>query len=245
MTTRRLRPIAMWAATALIAGAFVVGPSLSTGFDTGETAKAETKAKKKKKRDPGKRLYLRKTCLACHGKDGKKAIQDYPNLAGQDAKYMIKQIEDILAGKRKGSPDATGNPRAEGMRGALVTPDGKRRISKDEVKKVSTWLSKMDPAPVTPADPPISEERMAEGAKAYKKAKCRTCHGKEGKKPLKTYPYIAGQKRSYIIAQMNDMRRKVRTNGKSKLMFPFVKKLKDDQIELIADYLSQTDRTAK
>ncbi len=244
MNILTIRSLPALVLSAMVAGALIAGPA-TPSFAAGETKATDAGAKKKKKRDPGKRLYLRKTCLACHGKDGRKAIQNYPNLAGQDAKYMVKQIEDILAGKRKGSPDATGNPRAEGMRGALVTADGERRITKDEVKQISTWLSKLEPAAIVAPEPPVGEARMAEGKKAYKKAKCRTCHGPDGKKPLKTYPYVAGQKRSYIVAQMTDMREKARTNGKSKLMFPFVKKLDDAQIELLADYLSQTDRTAK
>lgn len=244
MTALTIRSLPALVLSAMVAGALVTG-SGTDSLAAGETKATDAGAAEKKKRDPGKRLYLRKTCLACHGKDGRKAIQDYPNLAGQDAKYMVNQIEDILAGKRKGSPDATGNPRSEGMRGALVTPDGERRITKEEIAQISTWLSKLEPAEIVAPEPPIDNQRMEEGEKAYKKAKCRTCHGPDGKKPLKTYPYIAGQKRSYIIAQMTDMREKVRTNGKSKLMFPFVKKLDDAEIELIADYLSQVDRTAK
>ena len=30
----------------------------------------------------GKQLYLTRTCVACHGKNGAKAIQNYPHLAG-------------------------------------------------------------------------------------------------------------------------------------------------------------------
>ncbi|CCQ73152.1 c-type cytochrome [Magnetospira sp. QH-2] len=201
-----------------------------------------TPKKAKKKKDPGKRLYLRRTCIACHGRNGAKAIQDYPNLAGQDAKYMIAQVKDILSGKRTGSPDATGNPRVQGMRGAIITPEGEHRITPAEIKQVSNWLAKLEPAAPKAPKEPISEDRMKAGAKLYKKAKCQTCHGKEGKKPLKGYPYIAGQKAAYITIQIQDIKAKIRKNGKSKTMFPFVKKLKDDQIALLADYLSQVDR---
>jgi len=82
----------------------------------------------------GKRLYMRRSCLACHGKNGAKGIQDYPNIAGLDASYSKSQIKDIVAGKRKGGADAlTGAPRAESMRGALVTPDGEARITSEEI----------------------------------------------------------------------------------------------------------------
>ena len=42
---------------------------------------------------------------------------------------------------------------------------------------------------------------------------------------------------------MTDIRDKLRKNGKIKIMIPFVKKLTNEQITSIADYLSQIDRT--
>lgn len=204
---------------------------------------AKTEAKKKKRKMSPKRLYLRRTCIACHGRNGARAIQDYPNIAGQNAKYSINQIKDILKGKRKGSPDATGNPRSESMRGSLVTPEGKHRISPKEIKVISEWLAKLPPAKPTPLQTPLSEEKIKEAKKLYKK-KCKSCHGKDAKKPtIKTYPIIAGQKRSYIVTQITDIKTKARKHGKTAVMIPFVKKLTDEQIALLADYLSQIDRS--
>ncbi len=205
---------------------------------------ASTAEAAKKKRHPGKRLYLRSTCIACHGKNGKKAIMDYPNLAGQDEKYMVNQIKDIMKGKRKGSPDATGNPRSYGMKGVMVTPDGKERITLDQIKTIAQWLAKLEPAKPIAPEKPFDAKSVAAGKKLYKK-KCKVCHGKEGKKPKKGYPYVAGQKRAYLVIQMKDMKSKARKSGKSNTMFPVIKKIKDDQIESLADYLSQIDRTAK
>ncbi len=54
---------------------------------------------------------------------------------------------------------------------------------------------------------------------------------------------IAGQKKAYIIAQINDVKNKIRTNGKIKSMYPKVKKLSDKQIDLLASWLSAIDRT--
>ncbi len=235
-----LRPIAR----ALMGAALVA--VIATGLGVAPLAMSTTAASaaSAKKKHPGKRLYLRRTCMACHGKGGIKAIQDYPNIAGQDKKYMRDQIEDILDGKRKGSPDATGHPRSEGMRGSLVTAEGELRITKDEIKQIVDWLADEPPAPPIKMEE-ISEERLKAGAAAFKKGKCRTCHGKEGKKPLKGYPFIAGQKRSYIVIQMTDIRDGHRTNGRTKVMVPFIKKMDDEKIALIADYLSRIDRTEK
>ena len=214
---------------ALLAVAVAAGPSA---------------AQEKKKRDPGKRLYMTNTCIACHGRNGAGAMLDYPNLAGQDVKYMIAQIKDIMAGKRTGSPDATGNPRSQGMRGALVTPEGEARIQPDQIKAIAEWLEKQEPAKPAPPEKPIAAANIEAGQSLYNK-KCRSCHGKDAMKPLKGYPIIAGQKRSYLITQINDIKSKARSNGKSKLMLATVKNLGDDEIGVLADYLSQIDRTAK
>ncbi len=184
--------------------------------------------------DPGKKLFLKKTCIACHGKDGSKAILDYPNLAGQDAKYMIQQMHDIKEGKRKGSPDGSGNPRTAGMAGVM------HLVSDDEIKQIAEWLSKLPPVQAKPGTEDAA--RIAEGEKLYKKSGCLSCHGPDGKRPLPAHPYLAGVKASYAATQMRDIRDGARDHGKTKTMLNFVKKLDDEQIQMIADYLSTVKR---
>jgi len=201
-------------------------------------------AAEKKKRDPGKKLFMSKACMACHGKDGRKAMLEYPNIAGQDEKYIINQINYIIGGKRLGSPDATGNPRAQGMRGALLSvSDNKPRVSKDEVKLIAKWLAKQKPADLKPPKTPLDPASVKAGKKLFKK-KCRSCHGAEGKKPLKGNPYLAGQKRNYLFTQLQDIKSKARKTPKTAAMYGIVKKMTDEQFATLADYLSQVDRNA-
>ncbi len=197
-----------------------------------------------KKKHPGKRLYMRNTCIACHGRNGARAIQDYPNLAGQPKKYLVEQTWDIIDGKRKASRDAQGKPRTESMRGALITPDGKVRVKKEDIAQIADWLSGLPPAaPNPPAD--LKPEDIAAGKELYRKKRCQTCHGPDGKRPLPNYPYVAGQRYAYIINQMKDIRDKVRTNRKVRTMWPFVKQLSDREIAQLAAWLSTIDRAAK
>ena len=79
----------------------------------------------------GKALYLEKTCIACHGKDAKKPLTpDYPKLAGQNAKYAEKQMQDIKSGAR-----ANGNSAA--MKGVM------HLVSDDEIKQLAKYLSEI------------------------------------------------------------------------------------------------------
>jgi len=187
----------------------------------------------------GAKLYQEKTCVACHGKDAKKAIQSFPNLAGQDAKYMIAQMEDIASGARVSGNDARGYPRTQGMKDIM------HLVNAEERAAIATWLASL-PAPAPKAaEPPLTPERIAEGKAAYTKGACQTCHGVDGLKPLPTCPITGGMKKDYLVLQMKEMREGVRANGKSKAMLPFAKKLDDAGIDLIADYLSQVVRPAK
>ena len=79
----------------------------------------------------GAKLYVDKTCTACHGKDGKKTLMpDYPKIAGQNAKYIEKQMLDIKSGAR-----ANGNSAA--MKGVMVI------VNEQEIKELADYVSKM------------------------------------------------------------------------------------------------------
>ena len=79
----------------------------------------------------GAKLYQEKTCVACHGKDAKKPLTpEYPKLAGQNAKYAEKQMQDIKSGAR-----ANGN--AAAMKGVM------HLVSDAEIKALAEYLSKL------------------------------------------------------------------------------------------------------
>lgn len=187
----------------------------------------------------GKALFAAKTCVACHGRNGAKAIQAYPDLAGQDGKYLLEQMTDIAEGKRVSGPDPRGYPRTQGMKDIMHLVNAAERAA------IAGFLSK-EPAPKPrKLDPAPDEARLAAGKDAYLKGGCTTCHGPDGSKPLATYPYIGGLKRDYLVLQMTEIRDGVRQNGKVKTMLPFAKKLDDAKIAAIADYLSQIERGPK
>lgn len=219
---------------ALTLAAFLLASILSPA----PSLHAQTAALSPEAAAAAKRLYTTKTCIACHGRDGRKAIQDYPDLAGQRADYLTAQIKDILEGKRTGSPDGTGNPRAKGMRGALIDPNGNRRITDEEIAQISPWLATLEPRQPDPPETPLAADRQAQAVKLYGET-CEACHGKTGREPQETFPAIAGQKRPYVLAQMKDIRSKARANGQSEAMQMAIAELKDADIELLADYIAQ------
>ncbi len=189
----------------------------------------------------GKRVYMTKTCLACHGRGGAKPIMTYPALAGQNEKYLIQQMEDIRDGERVGTVDpVTGHPFVQGM------TDIMHLLTEDDIVNVSKWLAVQPPGPPEPLEPAPEPAVLEEGAKAYKQLGCRSCHGKEGEKTSNpAYPYIAGLDRDYLIRSMTEIRDKVRTNGKSKMMWGTIKKADDAEIAAIATWLATIDLTSE
>ncbi len=81
----------------------------------------------------GAKLYADKTCNACHGPAGNKTLMpDYPKIAGQNAKYIEKQMQDIKSGAR-----ANGNSAA--MKGVM------HLVNDAEIKELSEYISKLKP----------------------------------------------------------------------------------------------------
>ncbi|HZV54853.1 MAG TPA: cytochrome c [Rhodocyclaceae bacterium] len=81
----------------------------------------------------GAKLYAEKTCNACHGPAGNKPIlPDYPKIAGQNVKYIEKQMTDIKSGAR-----ANGNSAA--MKGVM------HLVSEADIKAIAEYVSKLKP----------------------------------------------------------------------------------------------------
>ena len=50
--------------------------------------------------DPTKGAELVSTCAACHGVDGNSMVTDWPNLSGQNQKYLYEQLKYFRDGSR-------------------------------------------------------------------------------------------------------------------------------------------------
>ena len=72
----------------MLAALLVVAASLAHADEASETS--------------GRKQLL--TCVACHGADGIGKAPDYPNLRGQKAAYLEKQLKAFRSGERV-SPD--------------------------------------------------------------------------------------------------------------------------------------------
>jgi cytochrome c len=80
----------------------------------------------------------------------------------------------------------------------------------------------------------------ADGATLYKERTCFTCHGKDAKTPIMpNYPKLAGQNAAYAEQQMKDIKSGARSNGNSAAMKGVMHLVNDQEIKILADYLSK------
>lgn len=79
----------------------------------------------------GAKLYGEKTCNACHGPKGDKPLMpNYPKVAGQNADYIVQQMQDIKSGARN-------NGQTAAMKGVM------HLVNDEEIKAIAEHLSKL------------------------------------------------------------------------------------------------------
>jgi cytochrome c553 len=157
------------------------------------------------------------SCTTCHGNDGNSAAAAYPNLAGQTAEYLVKQMMDLKEGRR---PNQIMSTMIQ-----IMTPE--------DIRDLADYFSAQNLSASTfHADP----DRVAEGKKIAAEGKCTTCH-QTNFKGVGVIPRVSRQQYNYTVKQLKDFRDGVRTNDNG-LMVPNTKNLTDDQIKSLVHYLS-------
>lgn len=169
----------------------------------------------------GARLFTEKTCVACHGADGKTSLlPEYPKLAGQTLAYAEQQMRDIKDGTRA-------NGQTAAMKAVMSL------VSDEEIPALAAYLASL------PYGDPVAVDRKAPGAKLFKTKTCFTCHGKDGMTPLLAeYPLIAGQNAAYALQQMRDIQSGARANGQTAAMKGVMHLVNDDELKILAEHLA-------
>lgn len=114
-------------------------------------------------------------CASCHGLKGEGDGRLVPRLAGLDAGYLHRQLDDYANGRRE---------HAE-MRAVV------RRLSMEDRAKVSAYYATL----------PANAAALPRTSPLYT-AKCAECHGPVGEGVGPGNPRLAGQSAAYIEAQL-------------------------------------------
>jgi cytochrome c553 len=168
-------------------------------------------------------------CAACHGQDGASPIDpSYPVLAGQNEKYLLRQLEMIQSNERM----------IPLMAGQL---NGK---SAQDLADMAAYYASL-PDKVREAQG--SDETLAMAERIYRGgildkgvAACIACHAPSGDGNAPAgFPAVGGQPPAYTIAQLTAYREGERATDESygRMMRSIAGRLTDTEIAALADYI--------
>ena len=177
-------------------------------------------------------------CAACHGTDGNSSDPQYPKLAGQNERYIARQLALFKNGERD-------NPIMMGFAAPL---------SPQDMRDIGAHFALQQALPGTADETAIAEGPNA-GQKFYQPGEklwrsgdaargvpaCMACHGPAGHgNPGPPYPAIAGQHAGYTKKQLEAFRAGT-VYGKgpnaNSVMAGVAKYLSDDDIRSLATYV--------
>lgn len=161
-------------------------------------------------------------CFSCHGLDGAGDGVSVPRLAGLDAGYLQKQMEDY----------------ANDVRQDVVMREVARWLDDGDRRAVSQFYADM-PAPASrgPAGPPPPIYLTGDPARGV--ASCASCHGADGRGVGYGNPAIAGQPAAYTVDQLHRWKLAKRRNDPRGVMIDAVKGLTDVETGQIAAWLER------
>ena len=170
-------------------------------------------------------------CSACHLPSGSgRPDGTFPQLAGQHATVLIKQIADIRAGRRD-------NP--------IMYPFATTLTDSQELADVAAYIQQLPIPPGNGKGP--GGDHLKLGDELYHRD-CVKCHGQNGEgSSEKFFPVIAGQHYAYLLRQIRDIAAKKRRNANPD-MVKVVETYTDDQLQAVVDYMSRIswpERTGK
>ena len=164
-------------------------------------------------------------CGACHGPDGNSMAPNFPKLAGQGDRYLLKQLHEIKDGKRQ----------VLEMTGLLAN------LSDQDLADIAAYYSSQKSS-VGAADPALvaQGEALFRGGNLEKgMPACTGCHSPDGQGNAPAgFPHLGGQHASSIEKQLTDFREGDRTNdGDSMIMRGIAAKMSNKDIKALASYI--------
>lgn len=174
--------------------------------------------------DPAVGREAAQVCAACHGANGISAVPMFPNLAGQQASYLAKQITDIRDGVRA----------VPQMAGIVAN------LSDQDITDLAAYYAELDPN-LGQADPALAEQ----GRKLYRAGDlakgvpaCTACHTPTGQGiGTAKFPALSGQHPEYTASTLQDFASGARSNDPSAIMRDIASKMSDEEMQAVANYV--------
>ena len=164
-------------------------------------------------------------CGACHGADGNSMVGLFPKLAGQNVRYLVKQMNDIKNGDRV-------IPEMTGQLDAYTDQDMENVAAYFASQTIK--LGKAKPELVA-----LGKQLYRAGSTRKAVSACTACHSPTGSGNAPAgFPSLKGQHAEYTALQLKAFRSEKRHNDADKVMRNNAELLSDKDIEALASYIS-------
>lgn len=168
---------------------------------------------------------VRDVCGSCHGLHGRSVMPTFPNLAGQPAAYLEKQLKQFRSQTRA-------DPHARAFMWGIAS-----NMTDAMIDGLAEYFAKQKPA----AGVRQSSKLVAGGRKLFMHGDpkagippCSTCHGAKGQ-GMAAFPRLAGQHRDYLLQQLVAFQTRTRENA---IMRANIHRMTHAQMEELAAYLA-------
>jgi len=166
-------------------------------------------------------------CAACHGPDGNGITPpnpDYPKLAAKQPEYILKQLRDFKAGKRK-------NDIMTGMVASL---------NPDDMANLALYFAAQKNKPNVANNPELLEfgkKFYTDGNPDQGVPACAGCHQPDGG-GTSAYPHLAGQHASYVYQQMKRFASGERDNDRGLVMQSLALRMTEQEMKAVSEYVT-------
>jgi cytochrome c553 len=157
------------------------------------------------------------SCTSCHGANGISPNDTWPNLAGQNAAYLVRILAAYKSGDQK---DVAMTPLAQ-------------ELSATDIQNLAAHYTSLS----CKAAPGGKGAGDVAAGKALAK-NCSACHGETGVGSNPAWPNLAGQKSGYLVNVLKAFRAGLR---KDPMMAGVTRGLSDTDIANLAAYYSTQD----
>lgn len=165
---------------------------------------------------------VEETCQHCHGLHGESSDVIYPRLAGQNEKYIIRQLQHFRSGEREGT-----------MSDIAVN------LTDPEIDTLASYFSSQPVLSHTIRDKEFAAVGWFiyhRGNKYSKIPPCASCHGEKGE-GTERIPRLAGQHKSYVSDQLTEFSERDPKRS-DPIMHSIASRLTEMEIEAVANYVS-------
>lgn len=155
-------------------------------------------------------------CTACHGAQGVSANPQWPNLAGQNAAYLVAQITAFRDGTREN----------------LAMAPFVASLSDADIQAIADHYASLEVTVTANGD--AAQVATGENLSSY----CKACHGMQGIPAADAWPIIAGQHAPYLQNQLAAFKSGARVNSH---MAAAIARFGEPEFAALAAYYSQLE----